>query len=270
MIAPVKITCKRCGERKELTTDNFAFMRFERSYTKNGVTYRKKIERWFHTCKRCMGAQVGEARMAYNSARAALPKPETMRCVACGHEKPYTKEFFPPRPPTGTLFKRCRECFALWAKWYRRTRKGRKSRELWVRSKSGMASIRRASKSGAALVRRKRYYEKIVTSDRKARNALSEAIERGEVVRPERCHDCERRRCTSRKLRAWFNSGRKNYLDVTFVCYRCYSRRRSAKKQVAGPTSWKSLGELTREERQKMIDDACAALRAAGLYHLAH
>jgi len=126
------------------------------------------------------------------------------------------------RRPNGCPFTRCRDCSRLWVLAYRKTAKYK----LWLdrsREKRRLygAEQRKLPSNKARL---RRYHEQKTKLDpvsQKYRNMLTEALEKKLVERPTECADC----ASGSKLRAFFHRGRRNYLDVVFVCFRCFNAR---------------------------------------------
>jgi hypothetical protein len=140
-------------------------------------------------------------------------------CRECRRSRPEVS--FGTRP-NGCVFTRCRDCSRLWVLAYRKTAKYK----LWLgrsREKRRLYwAVQRKTPSNVARLRR--YHEqktKLDPAAQKYRNLLTEAIEKKLVKKPSTCADCS----SGLKLRAFFHRGRRNYLDVVFVCFSCFNAR---------------------------------------------
>ena len=188
--------------------------------------------------------------------RRSHPRPAVYRCNKCGHEKPFTIEFFPARRSSlHGLSLVCKHCIMITNSIYRRT-SARYKKWSWQYEHSDRRTVGKRAINSAPenRAKRKQYYEEHLSmlEEVRSRRRVFRAIKDGSLVRPKVCSDCGRQL----RLAMWFLMGFASPLMVIFVCRQCLGKRRKRQAQrVEQVREKRDFAKIAAENRAKRDEE---------------
>lgn len=137
----------------------------------------------------------------------------------------------------------CKKCKSTYQKVYRKTPAGRETqrrnnrtpsskaaRKRYIKSDKGKESVKRYYQSDKGKQTRKRY-DKRHRNRVRAREAVRRALKRGDLVRPNKCPECNR---TDLPIESHHPSyKKKDWLNIEWQCSECHDKKHWPKQEEA-------------------------------------